>query len=225
VTNTAASPSHWAKYRRWIIGGSIGALLVTFAGKFAFNLAVNLITLWFEHSSGYLQSTQAVPDRQNASNTQTDSGHMPPGDDSKTPPQPPSPGKEKYKEQSPKEMQPRPVTPKAAKAEPPLADVTFERFAATYSSLSNRDRPPYIRSLAGKRVKWTAYINQIYLYQNVIYLTDKRGSRADVNVAVDFTDEMRLSVGPVGSKIRVSGTVEIREHWVVIIATELSVIP
>ena len=184
-----------ARYKRWIIGGSLGAILLTFAGRFTSNLGVNLLTLWFEYASGYFHTPPSEPEttlpdqeRKNAQNVPSLSaqgrGRMPKqqpqlqvkGD---TPPVPP------------KELQSKPKTPEPAKSEPPLVDVTFDHFAATYSSLSERDRATYIQSLAGKRVNWTAYIRQLYLYQNTMYLSDKPNERADASVAVDFTDEIR----------------------------------
>ena len=229
VNYSAASPSLWAKYKRWIIGGSIGAILLTFAGKFTFSLCVNLITLWFEHDSGYFQAApsgleKTVPDREQ--DKVRNAASSSPSDGGRTLKQrPPLQAQGDAPSAASNEVRSKPQTSTPPKSEPPLVDVQFDKFAATYSSLSERDRPTYIQSLAGKRVRWTGYISQIYLYQNVLYISDRRGQPADVNVAVEFRDDMRLSIGPVNSEIRVSGTVVIRGHWVMINATELSVAP
>jgi hypothetical protein len=223
-----SSSSLWATYTRWIIGGSIGAVLLTFAGKLTFNLAVNLLTLWFEHTSGYFQTPPSKPetklsDQEKHAAPKEPGFFLPQGRDNTPKQQPRLQIKGDNPAASSQESQSKPKTSEPAESEPPLVEVTFDHFAATYSSLSERDRAAYIRSLAGKRVKWAAYIKQMYLYQNTMYLSDEPGKTADVSVAVNFTDEMRLSIGPVNSKIRVSGTVEIREQWVVINATELGV--
>jgi hypothetical protein len=220
----AATKLLWTKYKRWIIGGSLGALFLTFAGKLAFNLAVNLITLWFEHASGYFQaapigSETYLSDGQRITIAKTQAAQA------ASKQQPPVEAKDDSKTAAPKDVQSKPLTPEQTKSELPIVNVTFDHFAATYSSLSERDRSTYIHSLAGKKVTWVAYIKQIYLYQNVIYLSQNKEGATDVSVDVDFTDDMRLSIGPVKSKIQVSGTVEIRDRWIVINATALSVVP
>jgi hypothetical protein len=119
--------------------------------------------------------------------------------------------------------QPEPKKQEAGKAEPPFVNVTFEHFADTYASLGVKDRSTYLQSLAGKKVAWTGYIMQMYLADNYLYLSDKKDGSSAVNVHVRFKDNMRLNVGPVMTKIRVSGPVEIRGQWVTIEASELTV--
>jgi hypothetical protein len=136
----------------------------------------------------------------------------------------------------PKENPPPPLQPelkseplkqpeaKASKAEPAFLALTFEHFAQTYESLSEKDRATYLQGLAGKNVQWTGYIGQMYLTDNYLYMWNKQDSFGDVLVNVSFTDDMRLREGPLKSKIRVSGVVEIRQQWVVIHATELAAV-
>jgi hypothetical protein len=188
-----------------------------------------IILLLVEYKSGYFQATRVgsgSPDGTDQRNTNVENTNGPVLPEIKTTPmrEPPLHAKGDGERTLPKELQSKPRPPEQAKVEPPLVDVTFDHFAATYSTLSERDRSTYIQSLAGKRVMWTAYIREIYLYQNSLYLSDKEDGVPDVNVAVNFTDEMRMSIGPTNSQIQVSGTVEIREPWVVIIATKLSVV-
>jgi hypothetical protein len=125
------------------------------------------------------------------------------------------------------ELKPEPLKQpeaKMSKAEPAFLDLTFEHFAQTYESLSEKDRATYLQGLAGKTIQWTGYIGQMYLTDNYFYMWNNQDSYDDVLVNVSFTDAMRLSVGPLKSKIRVSGVVEIRQQWVVIHATELTAV-
>lgn len=120
--------------------------------------------------------------------------------------------------------QTEPKDPKSrSKPEPPFVNLTLDHFADTYASLGERDRSTYLQSLAGKKITWTGYITQMYLSDKYLYLSDKKDGTGAMNVCVSFKDDMRLSVGPVMTKIYVSGPVEIRGHWVVINASELMV--
>jgi hypothetical protein len=205
--------SLWMQHKRWVIGG-IGTIVIA--------VAANLISLWFEHNSGYFQTTPSGPDKTTPEQQKTNIDGV--RNVRATPTKLPTlQAKADDKTGSSKQGQQEREKSQSNASEPLLADVTFDHFAATYSSLSDRDRSPYIQSLVGKKVVWTGYISQIYLYQNNFYFSDKRDEVTDVNVAVDFKDDMRLNIGPVKSKIRVSGTVEIRQHWIVIHATELRI--
>jgi hypothetical protein len=113
---------------------------------------------------------------------------------------------------------------KAAKAKPDAVDLTFEHFARTYESLDEKDRAVYAQSLAGKRIGWTAYIKQLNLERNYLYVDAKRDGPYVVNVCVEFKEDMRLQIGPLNSKLYVCGDVEIRGRWVIIAASELKVV-
>jgi hypothetical protein len=113
---------------------------------------------------------------------------------------------------------------KASKAEPAFLALSFDHFARTYESFSEKDRATYLQGLAGKTIQWTGYIGQMHLTDNYFYMWNNQDSYDDVQVSVSFTDNMRLRVGPLKSKIRVSGVVEIRQRWVVIHATELAAV-
>ena len=180
-----------------------------------------IILLVIEYKSGYFNSTPPAPMEQTPeSNNRPLTVKAAPELIPKEVPQVRL--KPEIKAEPPK--QPEPKEPKAAKPEPPFVDVTLEHFADTYASLGEKDRSTYLQSLARKRVTWTGYIMQIYLADNYLYLSDKKGGHTALNVGVGFKDAMRLNVGPLKAKIRVSGPVEIRGQWVFIDATELTVV-
>jgi hypothetical protein len=182
-----------------------------------------IIVLVIEYKSGYFQSVSVGPRERMSERQEPSVGNardIMPTPKTKTPFQAAGDSKSSPSKQG----QPEPQQLQSRKSQPSFANVTLEHFAATYSSLGPNDRPTYLGTIAGKRITWTGYISQIYLRDNYFYLSNHRDMPGDVHVSVNVKDEMRLGLGPLHAKIQVTGIVEIRQEWVIIDATELTLI-
>jgi hypothetical protein len=115
-----------------------------------------------------------------------------------------------------------PVALGPPKADPNVLDVTFQEFAATLASLSDKDRACYLESIASKRVSWTGRVREVHLLENYLYLADNPDPKSAANIAVQFPKDLRAQIVPIGASLHVTGTTEIRGPWVVVNASELT---